>query len=660
MTVSATATKAVYAADGSQKVFPYTFKVLAADDLDVYFTDAAGVDTLKLSGFTVDGIGDPVGGNVTFSTAPPSGVKVTLIRVMQMAQGVDLTDYSAFPASTLEFALDHAVMLCQQINEKIDRFGIVSVGNSSNLSLPSPSAGKYLRWDSLGSALENYELVSNTLLQVSEYMESLLDAGNASEARGLLGLSFPLPVTSGGTGVTSLASFRDTLDVPFSDFEQHVAGVSPLGNTDNIVHVASTDGCIFDLPNPIYHTGKVFYFTGAHAYTVTASSGQGTLYSGAIGLCALYSDSVEWKPLIIPAYSSNVPATHVGILKLGGVNMPQNATRYLGSIGIAFPTTPNYYRAPYIAKLGKLRVLLNGSLPSGQTFTISPMVNGVATGSLVMTSESNIGTLEVNTVVSPTAEISIRVVSSAITGSTIDINATLTVTDKTGVHGVPMLNFAQAAAAAASMGEPGTTGALAIGFVAPCDMTIQGRTNDGLAPDLSVGGVLHRLTRTRSEPRIIGSGSRIQVISDVASSEPTVLFPIASERNPYNPDAAPCLLLFTSWNVAAGLTRYCGGFGTDGDSATFADVQIPAPPFKPKSLSIYAHTNIPTNGEVVANIMKASLPVATVTLVAGSNSARVDVSGVSFAEGDPLSVQIVTNAFATFNYYHVAIETGAP
>lgn len=63
-------------ANGIQTVFPYTFYVT---DLGHMFVLFDGV--IQTTGFTVNGVGNPAGGDVTFLVAPTGGVVVTLSNV---------------------------------------------------------------------------------------------------------------------------------------------------------------------------------------------------------------------------------------------------------------------------------------------------------------------------------------------------------------------------------------------------------------------------------------------------------------------------------------------------------------------------------------------------------------------------------------------------
>src|SRR5574341_793077 len=74
-----------YDGNGVTTVYPYSFQLLASTDLVV---KVGGI--VQVSGFTVSGIGNQSGGNVTFTTPPPVGTKnVLLSRELKLERDTD-------------------------------------------------------------------------------------------------------------------------------------------------------------------------------------------------------------------------------------------------------------------------------------------------------------------------------------------------------------------------------------------------------------------------------------------------------------------------------------------------------------------------------------------------------------------------------------------
>jgi len=68
MAISSETFKIIYAGDDTSTVFPYTFKIFDDDEIEVIkYTIATGVETVltKTTHYTVDGVGEDAGGNVT-------------------------------------------------------------------------------------------------------------------------------------------------------------------------------------------------------------------------------------------------------------------------------------------------------------------------------------------------------------------------------------------------------------------------------------------------------------------------------------------------------------------------------------------------------------------------------------------------------------------
>jgi hypothetical protein len=164
MTVSTTTNKIRYSGTGSQYIFPYTFKIFADADLEVILTSAAGVDTTKTltTHYTVSGAGSGSGGNVTMITAPASGEYLTVKRNLDILQETDYVENDPFPAESHENALDRLTMICQQLNEAVDRSLKISVGSGlSDITFPPLVANEYLVVNAAGDGLETTALLSS-------------------------------------------------------------------------------------------------------------------------------------------------------------------------------------------------------------------------------------------------------------------------------------------------------------------------------------------------------------------------------------------------------------------------------------------------------------------------------------------------------------------
>lgn len=131
MTVTTTATNISYVGNGSVKVFAYPFKIQDDDDIVVKLAGAT-----QTSGYTVDGVGDANGGNVTFDSAPGGGVVVEFLRdVRPLLQETDLVGFGKNQIQAIEDICDRIVMAYQELD--YDAGGDVIV-TSNPLGVLSP------------------------------------------------------------------------------------------------------------------------------------------------------------------------------------------------------------------------------------------------------------------------------------------------------------------------------------------------------------------------------------------------------------------------------------------------------------------------------------------------------------------------------------------
>jgi len=156
MTVTGTSNRAEWNGDGSTVLFSPTYKVFATSDFAVYLS---GVLQTETTHYTVSLSGDPAGvdgADVTFVTAPPTGTaNVVIVRSLPSTQGINLPTAGKFPSDTVEEGLDRAVMLLQDLGEKVGRAIVLPVESTlEDIAFLDPGAAKGFRWNEAGTALE--------------------------------------------------------------------------------------------------------------------------------------------------------------------------------------------------------------------------------------------------------------------------------------------------------------------------------------------------------------------------------------------------------------------------------------------------------------------------------------------------------------------------
>ena len=164
MTVSSATSKVQYNGNGSTTVFAYTFKVFNQNDLTVIVRSAAGTETVKTitTHYTVSGVGNSGGGNVTMLTAPTATETITILREQDLVQELDLVENDPFPAQSLEDALDKLTFVVQQQGEELDRSIKASRTNtitSTEFTVSAANrANKVFAFDSAGELAVTQEL----------------------------------------------------------------------------------------------------------------------------------------------------------------------------------------------------------------------------------------------------------------------------------------------------------------------------------------------------------------------------------------------------------------------------------------------------------------------------------------------------------------------
>ena len=146
MTVSSTNTKNSYSGDDSTVVFAYTFKIFDDDDIQVILrNDTTGAETVqtKTTHYSVSGVGNTSGGNITFVTAPATGQTVVLLRAIPLTQATDYTPNDPFPAATHEDALDRLTFIVQDQQEELDR--AIKISKTNTITSPEFTVGATTR-----------------------------------------------------------------------------------------------------------------------------------------------------------------------------------------------------------------------------------------------------------------------------------------------------------------------------------------------------------------------------------------------------------------------------------------------------------------------------------------------------------------------------------
>lgn len=210
MTVSSATSRWEYTGNGVTDEFAYTTRIFDADDLDVYVD---GVLKTRGTHYTVDGVDDGDGGNVTFEPAhvPADGDDVVIVKDVPAVQDLDLEPLGDLPPDLLEAMLDKLMILQHQAATAIARcLQLSDAAVDSGLgSIPAVATrkGKLWQWDATTGEIGLAVPADLDISTVSAYVETLLGQASAAAFRTAIGLAIGTDVlapTGSGASLTGV------------------------------------------------------------------------------------------------------------------------------------------------------------------------------------------------------------------------------------------------------------------------------------------------------------------------------------------------------------------------------------------------------------------------------------------------------------------------
>ena len=274
MTISTTNIKNSYAGNSNTSVFQYTFKILANTELQVIIRASSGTETVKTltTHYTVSGVGNASGGNVTFTSGniPATGETVVIRRVTAQTQNLDLVENDPFSAETVESAFDKLTSINQELQEQLDRS--IKVSRTATITTPeitddaTARAGKLLGFDSTGNVLD-------ATIDGSGVAVSATNAANSATASANSASAAAASATAAQNAQTAAEAALDTFD---DDFLGAKSSDPTLDNDGN----ALTDGALyFDTTNNVM---KVYDLGNTQWKQLTPTSSQQTNIDAAV------------------------------------------------------------------------------------------------------------------------------------------------------------------------------------------------------------------------------------------------------------------------------------------------------------------------------------------------------------------------------------------
>lgn len=726
MTVSTTNNRISYAGNGVTTAFSFPNKFFADSDLVVtVVVDATGIATTKTltTHYTVSGAGDDAGGTVTMLTAPATGETLVIYRDPPLTQLVDLVNNDDFDVDTgVERPLDRLVLICQRLKDLSTRALRLNDADTTGAgtALPVPVANRLLGWNAAATAIENKVATDLDLATVTAFIATLMDDTDAATARttlGAVGIANTETITGDKTlsGATVLSGTTKRSGASTDQGAVNytaAAGTDTYTSTHSPALTALNTGAEFAVyfANANTVTTPTWNPDGLGAKTIKRTDGSALLAGDINGQHRLRYDGTDMI-LLNPVHvlraeelgaatvttparnddSTKAASTawvrdHVGepsnnytIFKCGGVNIPQNATRYLKAVGTTATATEADAQVPIglPTEFYEMKIYLSEAVPNGQTVTVTVRKDAADTSlTQVITGPTSAGA-----VVSATGsvlygkkydgtlnQLSVKVVCSATTGSTNDIVVSL-------LARVPGSNYKPVSPFALGSTAPGA-GVVSCGGEFKTVQRVGGAldsTTLGFAAFPVPQTVFEKFDQSENTawPYINENASNqvtgnynlpLPLESAVSFAEETANiaftgYLVFSDRQCGNETGTWSPLLFGSIDQAQNTTRYMGGYGGASANATEATVQIPVPAGKCWKLRARSNDILPAGQTAVITVRKNGVDTAlTVTLTDAIQTESDESNSFTTADNDLLSISCVTSATAGTRSYNVVLE----
>ncbi len=233
-----------YLADGTLKKYEFPFAIFKTSDVDVYLDDKL----LNSSEYEVSVEPDIEGGAISFNIAPANGTIITISRNLSIERTTDFQEGGALRANVLNDELDYQIACQQQIADSLNRSMVLppyAVDTGVDLTLPSPSAGKAIVWNSNGTNLENSTVKVNELESTLRiYKETAEQAATTATENANI-----------ASTQANIATEQSRIASEKANEVSNALSIKANANMDNLTAIGSakiTGKCMPDYVNQIY------------------------------------------------------------------------------------------------------------------------------------------------------------------------------------------------------------------------------------------------------------------------------------------------------------------------------------------------------------------------------------------------------------------------
>lgn len=269
MTVANINVKDIFKGNALTKTWPISFSLNGVTDEEVlvYLTTlSTGVSILLDSNYSVDLNAATVTYPVVGSAILPS-YGIVIRRKLALTQETDLVNQGSIPAETLEQSFDRFAMICQQMQEQLDRTAQSDVSGSSadseiGVLLTSVSDARDEATLAAASASTSADILYASMAVASAYINTLNTSFSAAAAYAdSAGVSADAAAASANAAAASAVTITAALDTDVSltaNSDSKIATQratktyvgtktafgSPVSKSVNTVYQAATDGFV--------------------------------------------------------------------------------------------------------------------------------------------------------------------------------------------------------------------------------------------------------------------------------------------------------------------------------------------------------------------------------------------------------------------------------
>lgn len=186
MTVTANDRRIQYTATAGQTVFPYDFVIEANTEITVIQTlasDGTSTTLTLTTDYTVSGVGDASGGNITLVSGAALNDTLTIVGATPITRTTDFNQAGDFLSIELNSQLDRITNILQENETETKRaFLLKDEDTASSVELPITSvrSSKYLAFDSSGDPIAADGTAESP---TTAFMKTVLEAETAAAAR---------------------------------------------------------------------------------------------------------------------------------------------------------------------------------------------------------------------------------------------------------------------------------------------------------------------------------------------------------------------------------------------------------------------------------------------------------------------------------------------